>query len=136
MVSFHLAYDGRLRCTAAHDPSGTEFITDAPADNHGLAQSFSPTDLVATALAACMITTVGMYADPRGIPLDGMKAYAEKHMSTDPPRRIARIVVKLTFPAGLDAEQRVILERVAANCPVERSLHPDIALDLSFEYPD
>ncbi len=136
MVSFHIAYEGRLRCTATHDPSGTTLLTDAPADNHGLAQSFSPTDLLTTSLAVCIITTMGIYAEPRGISLDGMRAYAEKHMSSDPPRRVARIVVRLFFPAGLTAEQRAILERIAETCPVQKSLHPDLAVELAFAYPD
>jgi putative redox protein len=136
MVPQSLVYLGELRCNAIHGPSSVELITDAPTDNQGRGQSFSPTDLVVTALAACKITTMGIVAQRDGIRLDGTKAYAEKHMSSDPPRRIARIVVHLAFPPGIPHEVRQKLETTARTCPVVRSIHPDIALDVTFTYPD
>jgi putative redox protein len=136
MVPQSLVYLGELRCNAIHGPSNVELITDAPTDNQGRGQSFSPTDLVVTALAACKITTMGIVAQRDGIRLDGTKAYAEKHMSSDPPRRIARIVVHLAFPPGIPHEVRQKLETTARTCPVVRSIHPDIALDVTFTYPD
>lgn len=136
MVPQSIVYLGELRCTATHGPSSVELVTDAPTDNQGRGQSFSPTDLVVTALVTCKITTMGIVAQRDGIRLDGTKAYAEKHMSSDPPRRIARIVVKLDFPAGIPLEYRQKLETTARTCPVVRSIHPDIALDVTFTYPD
>src|SRR3990172_1224767 len=97
MVSQSMRYLGELRCKAIHGPSADELITDAPTDNLGRGESFSPTDLVVTALATCMITTMGIFAQRDTVHLDGAKVYAEKHMSSDPPRRIVRIVIKIDF---------------------------------------
>lgn len=136
MVPQSLSYIGSLRCKATHGPSKVEFITDAPVDNHGRGESFSPTDLLVTSLISCQVTTMGIAAEKEGIGMDGTTVYAEKHMSQDPPRRVARIVVRIDFPAGLSSDQRSRLEHIARTCPVARSIHPDIALDLSFAYPD
>lgn len=136
MVGFAVRYDGHLRCTAAHRPSRTTIETDAPLDNHGRGERFSPTDLVATGLGVCMLTTMAIAVQQEGIRLDGSTADVEKHMSLDPPRRIARIVVRLSMAAGIPAARRGYLRHVADTCPVKLSLHPDVAVDLSMTYPD
>ena len=136
MVPQSLEYLGELRCKASHGPSGVELVTDAPTDNQGRGESFSPTDLVVTALASCKVTTMGMVARRDNVSLNGTKVYAEKHMSTDAPRRIVRIVVKIDFPRGIPRAYREKLEYSARTCPVAKSLHPDITLDVTFSYPD
>lgn len=136
MVGFAIRYEGNLRCTAAHRPSRTTIETDAPVDNQGRGERFSPTDLVATGLGVCMLTTMAIAVQREGIRLDGSAAEVEKHMSLDPPRRIARIVVRLSMAAGIPAERRGYLRHVADTCPVKLSLHPDVAVDLSMTYPD
>ncbi len=136
MVAQSFRYLGELRCEAVHAPSGVRLITDAPTDNHGRGESFSPTDLVVTALATCKVTTMALAVEQEGVRLAGTKVYAEKHMSTDPPRRIAKIVVKIDFPAGIATSHRTRLENIARACPVAKSIHPDIKLDLTFTYPD
>ena len=136
MVSQSTLYLGRLRCKAVHGPSAVELVTDAPTDNQGRGESFSPTDLVVTALATCKVTTMGIVAQRDNVRLDGTKVYAEKHMSSDMPRRIARIVIKIDFPPGVAQEYRQKLENTARTCPVARSLHPDVKLDVTFSYPD
>jgi uncharacterized OsmC-like protein len=136
MVSQHTLYLGELRMEAVHDPSGVRLVTDAPVDNHGRGQSFSPTDLLVTSLATCKVTTAAIALQPHGVKLDGTKVYAEKHMSTDPPRRIARILVRIELPVGIPRDLRRLLESAARGCPVARSLHPDVVIDLDFSYPD
>ena len=136
MVPQSFLYIGELRCKATHGPSGVELVTDAPTDNQGRGESFSPTDLVVTALATCQITTMGIVARRDNVTLDGTKVFAEKHMSTDAPRRIARIVVTMNFPPGIPKHYREKLEPIARTCPVALSLHPDVALDVAFSYPD
>jgi|WetSurMetagenome_2_1015567.scaffolds.fasta_scaffold427516_2 putative redox protein len=136
MVPQSSIYLGRLRCKATHGPSGVDLVTDAPVDNQGRGESFSPTDLVVTALATCKVTTMGIVAQRDNVSLDGTKVYAEKHMSTDPPRRIARIVVSIEFPKGIPHDYRAKLEHAARTCPVAKSLHTDVTLDVTFSYPD
>lgn len=136
MVSYHIVYTGGLRCDATHDSSQTTIVTDAPVDNHGRGEKFSPTDLVATGLGVCMLTTMGIAVQKEHVVLDGSRAYVEKHMSSDPPRRIARVVVRIEFVAGISHEHRSRIEHIARTCPVARSLHPDIVIDLDFRYPD
>jgi putative redox protein len=136
MVPQSSVYLGELRCKTKHGPSGVELVTDAPADNQGRGESFSPTDLVVTALATCKVTTMGIVARRDNVSLDGTKVYAEKHMSADAPRRIVRIVVKINFPHGIPRQYREKLEYSARTCPVAKSLHPDVTLDVTFSYPD
>ena len=136
MVSYHIIYQGGLRCEAIHDPSKVEIVTDAPVDNHGRGESFSPTDLIATGLGVCMLTTMGIAIQKESINLDGSRAYVEKHMSADPPRRIAKLVTRIDFVAGIPRDRRSYLEHIALTCPVVKSLHPDITVDLKFSYPD
>lgn len=136
MVSYHISYEGRLRCEATHDPSQVRIVTDAPTDNHGRGESFSPTDLVAAGLGVCMLTTMGIALQKENIILDGSRVYVEKHMSTDPPRRIAKIILKIEFAPGIPKDRRAYLEQVARTCPVARSIHPETDIDLIFSYPD
>ncbi len=127
-------YLGQLRTEATHVASGTVIRTDAPVDNHGKGEAFSPTDLVCVALASCIVTTMGIVADRHGLDLAGSTYATTKHMSTDAPRRIARIEVALQLPAALAAADRALLERTAHACPVALSLHPDVDKQLVFSY--
>src|SRR5476651_1542236 len=134
MVPIAIRYLGQLRCEAEHGPSKTRLITDAPVDNHGKGESFSPTDLVATALGVCMTTMMGIAAQRDGVRLDGAIVHVEKHMSTTPPRRIAKLVVAFTMPAGIPVDRRAALERAAHTCPVAKSLHPDLVVEATFSW--
>lgn len=136
MVEINVTYEGQLRCKAIHGPSECELSTDAPVDNHGRGESFSPTDLVATALATCVSTIMGIYADRHQIDLTGMSVHVEKHMSPEPPRRISRLPVVIKVPTMVEQKHREALELAAAHCPVHESLHPDIDAPLTFIYPE
>lgn len=136
MVEINVTYEGSLRCRAKHGPSGTELITDAPTDNMGKGEAFSPTDLVATALATCIATTMGIVAKRKGFELGTMKLHVEKHMSTDTPRRIAKLPVKIWVGLPADHPERPLLESAANGCPVHKSLHPDIELPIEFIWED
>jgi putative redox protein len=136
MTTFALRYQGSLRCELRHGPSGNQVLTDAPVDNHGLGQSFSPTDLAASSLGVCMATVMGIVAQRDQIALDGLTADLEKRMSAAAPRRIAQVVVRFRMPKGIPAARRPVLEQAARTCPVALSLHPDIVQDVSFAYPD
>jgi putative redox protein len=136
MVKIEVTYEGKLHTTATHEPSGSKLSTDAPKDNEGLGETFSPTDLVATALGACMLSVMGIYARRHGIALEGARATVEKHMVADPVRRIGRLEVVIEMPAGLAPETRTVLERTAHTCPVHKSLHPDVQVPVRFHYPD
>lgn len=136
MVRIDATYQGDLRCEATHLPSGRRLTTDAPLDNHGKGESFSPTDLVATALGTCMVTIMGLYADREGIELQGMAVHIDKEMSATPPRRIACLTVVFKMPSGIEAKHRRAFDSCASLCPVKLSLHPDIEVPLRFEYPD
>ena len=118
-----------------HGPSGSPLVTEAPKDNGGTGGSFSPTDLVAAALASCALTTMALVASREGIALGEARASVEKRMSP-PPRRIAELVLEIHMPAGLSPEHRARMEETAHGCPVARSLHPDVKLPLRFHYPD
>jgi uncharacterized OsmC-like protein len=132
MVRISSTYEGNLRCRAVHGPSDTVLVTDAPVDNHGKGESFSPTDLVATALGTCIMTTMAIVADRRGIALDGMTVETEKVMTTSLPRRIASLKTRITIPLSADHEARSVLEHTAHACPVHKSLHPDIDASIEF----
>lgn len=125
MVAITMTYTGQLHCEATHGPSGTVITTDAPKDNHGLAASFSPTDLVATALGTCILTTMGIVASSMKINIDGATARVEKEMATTPPRRIAKLVTEIIMPTGIPVDAREKLESAAHKCPVHQTLHPD-----------
>ena len=129
-----VTYESNLRTTCLHLQSGSAIKTDAPTDNKGKGERFSPTDLIATGLGACMITTMGIKAQTMDIALDGAKVEVTKIMVSD-PRRIGKIIAHVTMPAlDLDEKTIEILERVARTCPVERSLHPDVELDIQFKW--
>ena len=129
-----VTYESNLRTTCLHLQSGSAIETDAPTDNKGKGERFSPTDLIATGLGACMITTMGIKAQSMDIALDGAKVEVTKVMVSD-PRRIGKIIAHVTMPAlNLDEKTIEILERVARTCPVERSLHPDVELDIQFNW--
>lgn len=134
MVTIRATYEGQLRTRCVHAPSGAELVTDAPVDNEGKGESFSPTDLVATALASCVLTIMGIAARRHAWKLEGARARIEKHMVTDPERRIGRLVLHLELPAGLDARARTTLENAAHACPVHRSLRAELEIEMNFEY--
>lgn len=133
MVTITARYEGDLCCTAVHGPSTASLHTDAPKDNQGLGRYFSPTDLVATALGTCILTTMGIVARRHQIDLAGATVRVEKHMQNG-PRRIARLPVELSIPGAFTAEQKKLLENAAHGCPVHRSLHPDIDARITFRW--
>ena len=126
MVNISIRYDGNLHCDAVHGPSRSKLATDAPTDNKGKGESFSPTDLVATALGTCMSTIMGMKAEELGLDLRGMTVSVQKEMSKDAPRRIVGLPSEVHLPLPLDCPQREVLEEAALNCPVHKSLPPEI----------
>lgn len=132
MVEFKSEYLGDLRCSAVHGPSGVEIFTDAPVDNHGKGAYFSPTDLTCTSLGTCMMTTMGIVATRLEVELRGMKVVIRKSMTTEAPRKIAKIEVILTVPLPVDHPHRELLEKTAEGCPVARSLHPDVVQAIEF----
>ena len=129
-----IIYEGNLRCNATHLQSGTMIETDAPTDNRGKGERFSPTDLICTALATCMITTMAMKATDMGIELKGTSIHIKKYMASD-PRRIAKIDVTLTFPPSLSLDEKdsIILKRTGEHCPVIKSLHPDVVINIEYK---
>ena len=127
-------YAGHLRTEATHTASGNVIQTDAPVDNHGRGEAFSPTDLVSTALGSCMMTVMGIVAERHNWNLVGSSFAVVKHMSPEPPRRIAQIDVTFTLPAALAPQERTLLERAAHTCPVGLSLHPEVRQNIVFEY--
>lgn len=139
-VEINLVYEGQLRCAATHGPSGAKLATDAPVDNHGKGESFSPTDLVATALGACVMTIMGIVAERNQIDLVGTRIHVTKEMVQQPIRRIGRLPVTVTIPAdkaaNVSAADRTKLETAARHCPVHQSLHPDIDSLIDFVWQD
>ena len=134
METASVTYLGELRTEALHTRSGDKVITDAPPDNQGRGEAFSPTDLLSTSLACCMMTLMGIAAREKDIPLNGLSAKVYKHMSAS-PRKVERVEVHMTMDGeGLVARKRTILETAARTCPVARSLHPDLLQDISFTY--
>lgn len=137
-VEINLVYEGRLHCVATHGPSGATLATDAPVDNHGKGESFSPTDLVATALGACVMTVMGIVADRHQLDLTGTRIHVTKEMIQQPIRRIGRLAVTVTVPsekaARLSDTDRSKLETAARHCPVHQSLHPDIDAPIAFSW--
>lgn len=127
-----MEYQGDLRVRATHAPSGAELCTDAPVDNQGRGESFSPTDLVATALGTCILTVMGIYAARHEIDLRGTSIKVGKIMSATPPRRIARLEISLECPADPGTRHTQALELAAQACPVHQSLNPDIEKPMRF----
>ncbi len=134
MVAIHMAYQGELRCVATHTPSGTVMTTDAPRDNHGKGESFSPTDLVATALGSCMLTIMSMAAQKMKLDMRGATVVVTKRMVAQPKRRIGELAVVITVPLVLDDAQKQTFIEAAMSCPVHASLHPDVAMPLEFRW--
>lgn len=129
-----VTYLGDLRCEAVHGPSGSVLRTDAPVDNQGRGELFSPTDLVATALGSCLLTIMGIVARRHGLELAGARARVAKEMSTTPPRRIARLTVTLDIPPGVPDDVKPLLEHALRACPVLQSLHPEIDETIEFHW--
>ena len=134
MVEVTMRYEGSLRCAAEHAPSKARIQTDAPVDNHGRGEAFSPTDLVGAALGTCMMTIMGIYAERHGISLEGMTARTVKEMSRTPPRRIASLRTTIRVPLPPTHPDRQALENAAHACPVHASLHPEIDASVAFEW--
>ena len=132
MVKVDIKYTGDLHCDATHGPSQSKIATDAPTDNKGRGEAFSPTDLVATALGTCMSTIMGMRAQELGLDLRGMTVSVHKEMSKDPPRRIIGLRSEVHIPLPKDHPQREVLEQTALNCPVHKSLPPQINRPTTF----
>ncbi|WP_299363263.1 OsmC family protein [Winogradskyella sp.] len=128
-----VTYIGNLRTESVHIKSGNAFITDAPTDNNGKGGAFSPTDTVATGLASCMLTVMGIKARDMDVDMSGTTAEVTKTMASN-PRRISKIKVVLNFPFKTDNKIKAILERTANTCPVHYSLHPDIEKDITFNW--
>ena len=128
-----VTYNGNLRTECVHIKSNDSFLTDAPTDNNGLGQAFSPTDTVATGLASCMLTMMGIKANGMEVELRGSHAEVTKHMAAS-PRRISKIEVSLHLPKVIDAKNRKILEHTANTCPVLYSLHPEIEKVITFHW--
>lgn len=136
MVEITVDYKGELHCLAQHSPSGSVITTDAPVDNHGRGEAFSPTDLLATSLVTCMATIMSIKARSMNVELKGTRLRVEKHMSATAPRRIARLPVEVWFSIPFTDEQKISLERAALGCPVHHSLHPDIEKPITFHWKD
>jgi putative redox protein len=132
MVAIQFEYQGDLHCTAVHGPSATELTTDAPTDNQGRGETFSPTDLVATALGTCMLTVMGIMARTLQIDIAGTTATVEKEMTASAPRMIESLAVKIHVPHAVTPENQQKLERAAHTCPVHKSLHPDVHTPIDF----
>ena len=129
-----IIYEGSLRTRAIHLASGSEILTDAPIDNQGRGEKFSPTDLVATALGSCMLTIMGITANVQSIDISGTKVKVEKIMGKD-PRKIATINIEIIFKNSISDKHKIILERAASHCPVAKTLDGNIEENIKFIYP-
>lgn len=129
-----VTYLGSLRTTATHLASQNHFITDAPIDNHGKGEAFSPTDTVATALASCLLTIMGIKARDLKLDLTGTTASVVKVMGSN-PRRIIEIKIDVRFQKSFESKTKTLLEKAALTCPVSNSLHPDLIQNISFIWP-
>jgi len=134
MVAIQFEYQGDLHCKAVHGPSETELFTDAPKDNQGRGESFSPTDLVATALGTCMLTVMGIMARTLNLDIVGTTATGEKEMTSTAPRTIKSLTVKIHVPQSLSDENKLKFERAVHTCPVHKSLHPDVQTPIEFTW--
>ncbi|MCF8233435.1 MAG: OsmC family protein [Bacteroidales bacterium] len=133
-ITAHIEYQGNLRTKATHIRSGSELITDAPVDNRGKGEAFSPTDMVAAALGSCILTTVGIKAMDAGFSIDGADANVRKIMASD-PRRISEIIVEMNFPSRDYSEKiKTIIKNTAKTCPVAKSLHPGLKQTMIFNF--
>ncbi len=133
MVKCNVIYQGGLHCELQHEPSCAKVCSDAPVDNHGKGESFSPTDLMCSAMAACMATIMGIYAEKEGLNLEGASIEVGKIMSAN-PRRIARIETTITLPLPADTPHKAALEDCVLGSPAMRSLHPDIEVPITWNW--
>ena len=133
MVAISIEYVGDLHCKATHVPSGAELVTDAPADNMGKGETFSPTDLVATALGTCILTAMGVKAQSMGIDLAGSTVVVDKEMASG-PRRIGRLATNVAIPHRLAERDRKVLEATAFTCPVHKSMSSDVEMPITFQW--
>ena len=133
-VRIDVKYQGGLQCTCVHEPSKDTLATDAPKDNQGQGAHFSPTDLLATSLGTCMLTTMGIGAKARAVNMDGATAVVHKEMGTQPRRHVAKLRVAITLPNSIPSDVRPVLEQIAEACPVSSSLASSTQVELTFEY--
>jgi putative redox protein len=134
MATSTTKYLGELRSQATHIQSGKQIITDAPLDNEGRGEAFSPTDLLATSLSCCMLTIMGIAAGKHGFSIEGTQVVTTKIMAQN-PRRVGEIVVEFTFPQNnYDQKTKKLIEAAARECPVAKSLHPDLRQTIVFNY--
>ena len=131
MVRIEAVYDGNLRCSATHTPSGQTLVTDAPVDNMGKGQSFSPTDLLATSMLNCMMTIIAIAADSRELNVSGMSGSVEKHMASG-PRRVSKLEVEISLPTELNSEDRAWLIKRGLACPVHKSVSQEMEVEVKF----
>ena len=134
MVEIKSVYEGQLHCNATHGPSGASLATDAPKDNMGKGEAFSPTDLVATALGTCMLTTMGIVAQRNNIDITGARVRVTKEMVSQPSRRVGTLGVEIVMPRSLGEEDQKRLENAANHCPVAKSIHPDVKVPVTFKW--
>lgn len=134
MVQIQITYAGDLRCEASHGPSSAKVLTDAPVDNQGRGESFSPTDLLATSLGTCMLTIMGIAAQKRGWAMEGTSATVTKHMVADPARRVGKLEVSMQVTGGFDEDQQKVLVAAAKSCPVAQSISDRIEVDLKIDW--
>lgn len=133
MNNFEVKYQGNLRTIATHLDSGSQIITDAPKDNHGVGEMFSPTDLLCCSLASCILTIMAIAVEKKGVDIKDATAMIRKTMMNN-PRRIVKIEIELTFPKQYDAKIKMILERAAHNCPVHHAISENVEKNISFKY--
>lgn len=134
MIEIRIDYQGQLHCSAEHVPSRSRIGTDAPLDNRGRGQDFSPTDLLATALGTCMATVMGIAAERKQIPLEGMKLQVRKHMSADSPRRVVKLEVEIDMPIPEDHPGNELFQNTVLGCPVHQSIHPEIEVPITWNW--
>ena len=134
MVNMRIVYEGQLGCALTHEPSGSVIRTDAPKDNMGRGEAFSPTDLVAAALGSCMLTVMGIVAERHHIDLKGTTVLVSKEMISAPERRIGKISVIFRMAPGIPQDKRAMLEAAAQSCPVKKSLHADVQTTIQFNW--
>jgi putative redox protein len=134
MTTVTIEYQGHLHCKATHELSGTVLTTDAPRDNHGKGESFSPTDLVATALGSCILSVMALKARTLKVDISGATAAVDKEMANAPARKIKKITVKVRVPHQLSSEHQQALEEAAYTCPVHKSMHPDVEMPIEIAW--
>ena len=133
MVKMSAIYQGEKHCEAKHEPSNAHIATDAPRDNNGKGEAFSPTDLVGAAMGTCMLTTMAINCEKEGVSITGSTVTVEKEMAAN-PRRIAKLTVVMHLPQNIPQDYRSKLEGFALNCPVKQSIHPDLQMPVTFHY--